>query len=50
MANVLDARYKFAYITWSFEEVYGEFMIAIMVKKVKDQLTKLYEWYSCEYG
>ena len=24
IANVLDPRYKLAYVMWSFEEIYGE--------------------------
>ena len=50
IANVMDPRYKLAYITWSFEEIYGGELAAFMVRKVKDSLTKLYDWYSAKYG
>ena len=50
ITNVLDPRYKLAYVMWSFEEIYGENMSQVMGKKFKDDLVKMYEWYSIKYG
>ena len=50
IANVLDPRYKLAYVTWSFEEIYGEHVAQLMGEKVKVDLVRMYEWYSKEYG
>ena len=50
IANVLDPRYKLAYVKWSFEEIYGENVAQVMGKKVKDDLVRMYEWYSIKYG
>ena len=46
---MLDPRYKLAYVMWSFEEIYGEIMAQTMLKKVKEELVKMYEWYTKEY-
>ena len=50
IANALDPRYKLAYIKWSFGDIYGESVAETIVKRVKDEMAKLYEWYANEYG
>ena len=50
IVNVLDPRYKLAYVIWSFEEIYGENVAQTMGKMVKDNLVRMYEWYSNDLG
>lgn len=49
IANILDPRYKLAYIDWSFADIYGPTLGKDMTARVKSQLTRLYEWYSKAY-
>ena len=50
IANALDPRYKLAYITWSFEGIYGAELAENMVKNVKGSMVRMYDWYATQYG
>ncbi|KAF7832006.1 zinc finger BED domain-containing protein RICESLEEPER 2-like [Senna tora] len=45
IANVLDPRYKLAYLKWSFDEIHGVATSFDMISNIKADLQKLYQWY-----
>ena len=49
IANAFDLKYKFSYIKWSFENIYGKNLVGNMVKQAKDAMVKMYEWYVIHY-
>lgn len=44
-SNVLDPRYKFNYIRWSLNKYYDKAEVATKMLKVKNGMTKLFNWY-----
>ena len=49
IANVLASSYKLAHIKWSFGDIYEFEMVESIVKIIKDEMNKLYEWYVNKY-
>lgn len=45
---IFDPRYKFSYVEWSFLQMYGEnpTFLNEMSTSVKDDLTRMYNWYA----
>ncbi|XP_050916259.1 zinc finger BED domain-containing protein RICESLEEPER 2-like [Lathyrus oleraceus] len=48
---VLDPRYKLSYIEWAFKDMYGvgSKFGSDLVKSIKENLQKLYDWYKKSY-
>ena len=50
IANILDPRYKMAYLKWSFDDIYDPLTASDLLSKVKIDLYILYGWYYELYG
>lgn len=48
---ILDPRYKLSYIEWAFKDMYGvrSKFGSDLVKSIKENLQKLYDWYKQAY-
>ncbi|XP_050919470.1 zinc finger BED domain-containing protein RICESLEEPER 2-like [Lathyrus oleraceus] len=48
---ILDPRYKLSYIEWTFKDMYGVGSVFAtgLIKSIKENLQKLYDWYKQAY-